>query len=248
MSFSLVVWKWANNTLPGRAESIYQSLGEGPPPRSIGGFDPDPFLSALEAIHGQPNTEACPYLVSVQEDLELPATWVDFSVSWREAALVAPAIASVASGFGLVAYDPQSGRLLPPGRPKHLVLEVEGRRPIYDPTSEEVAGALCELDSESPSFAILESAAGAYVQTAGASARLTVEWRTAPGPQFRHFVGGRRRLTLGNTAILSSGGQITVRRSQVLALAEALAVFHALLRDESPEELLQWEDVTHRFR
>lgn len=248
MSFSLVVWKWAQNDLPGRADSIYQILGEEPASASIGSFELDPFLSALEPLHGRPNTEECPYVLSAQEDLETPATWVDFSITWSAAASVAPAIAEVAARFGLVAYDPQSGRLLPPGRPKHLVLEVEGRSPVYDPTTEEVAAALHQLNSAAPSFAILESVSGAYVQAAGDPTRMTVEWRTDSDPQFRHFVGGRGGLSFGSTTIQASGGHVTVRRNQVLSLAEALPVFYALLRGESPEHLLRWKDVTRRFR
>ena len=133
------------------------------------------------------------------------------------------------------------------------VLEVEGRRPISDPTDEQIATALTELNSANPSFAILELPNKSYVQCAGAANQLTVEWRNYSGPSFKHFVGGkgvsvkRVLFSRGTTAIQTSATRILVRNDQVLTQEDALKVFLAFLHGQPLTERLQWTDVTSKF-
>jgi hypothetical protein len=134
-----------------------------------------------------------------------------------------------------------------------LILEVEDRAAIPNPTDEQIRSALGTLNSASPSFAILGSPDGSYVQCAGAADRLTVEWRTYSGSNFKHFVGGRSSNAVralysrGTTVIRTSASDVVVRNDQVLSQEDAEAVFLAFLHGEPLTGLLLWTDVTAQY-
>jgi len=130
-----------------------------------------------------------------------------------------------------------------------FVLQLESRAAISNPTDEQIRAALGKLNSANPSFAILESPDKSYVQCAGAAGRLTVEWRSASGSSFKHFVGGKARslFSRGTTAIQTSATRVTVRNEQVLTQEDAAAVFMAFLHGKPLTGLLHWTDVTSQL-
>jgi len=247
MSYDLYVWKWASNDSPGRIEPIIENIGDALLPPSVGVFDVDEFLASLAPMFGSRESEDCPFVADGGEDRENGTAWVTFNISWSAAKKVTPMISAAAAEAGLTAYDPQADRIPEPCRPKAFVVEIEGQKPIYDPTEQEVLSLLGRLDSRSRSFVILESSNGSYLQCAGHPKKLTVEWRANLSPNFRHSVGGKPRGSSATTKVPSSQGFVTVLERQVLTLQDAAPIFAAFLAKRPIDTLIEWSDVTARF-
>jgi hypothetical protein len=129
-----------------------------------------------------------------------------------------------------------------------MILEQEGLGPRAVTRVAEVEEALARMDRRTRSFVVLSNPTGAYVQTAGGPERLTVEYRVIATDSFRHFVLGRSGGGQDESSIETSGGSIRVQTSEVLTLADALAVFRAFLETGEPPSGYSLRETTEMFQ
>ncbi len=158
-------------------------------------------------------------------------------------------------GFWIMSAGPQ--RIwVPPARPLDtspvagFTLTLEGRGDIDDPSEAQVAAAAGWLDIEyGPGFLILERADGDYVQAAGGSAGLTVEWRTdAASPSFRHRVAATSADESGEMIPLQGHGRThPVLPNERLFARDAGLIFRDFLRGDDPTPRYAWHDITQQL-
>jgi len=219
------------------------------------------------ALNGPLAPRELPEDESAPADYSIGSQVVYAAFAWSKAEEAYSVLRNLAEKHGVGFFDvsgpdeevwlPSNGRIAlahsKRSQATHGVLQVEGRSSILDPTDEQIATALRGLNSTNPSFAILELPDKSYVQCAGAANRLTVEWRTYSGSNFKHFVGGKRTnaargmFSRGTTAIQTSATRVLVRNDQVLTQEDALAVFVAFWHGQPLTGLLRWTDVTSKF-
>lgn len=109
----------------------------------------------------------------------------------------------------------------------NLKLEIQGKPVLGAPTRQSVLAVLAQLNPEAPNFIILSRDDGSYVQTAGTSLRLTVEYRQAVSDGFQHFTVGRNPPDPCPTSI--AGISWNVHTSECLSLGDAQFIFTEFL-------------------
>jgi hypothetical protein len=124
------------------------------------------------------------------------------------------------------------------------ILEQEGRKPIPDPTTDQIEDQLSKINPRNRSFFTLSHRDGSYVQTAGASLRLIVEYRRVTSEAFTHVVLGRRAGDNGEISVNYSGGAIALLRKEILSIDEAIIVFKHFLETKSVPPEYHQRDVT----
>jgi hypothetical protein len=107
-----------------------------------------------------------------------------------------------------------------------MLFEQEGQPPISNPSWEDVASSLSSINPRERSFFVLSGKSG-YVQVAGAKLRLTIEHRKKGLFSSAHYRLGRAPVSSEEIDINYSGGAITVRKSEVLSLDDALKVLRS---------------------
>jgi len=129
-------------------------------------------------------------------------------------------------------------------KPKEMVLEVEGRNSIVNPTEDQVVSAISELRSHGPSFASLTDERGNYVQVAGGRPWCMVEWRQVkPLVHSRATSEGVRRPYEDGAMLNFSAGPIPLRSDEWLLLKQASEIFVAFLRRETLPASVQWRSI-----
>jgi hypothetical protein len=246
MSHDIAIWKWAGE--PEDAEAVFELFRtEHKAHPSLVRFDRKPLVEELERAFGDvlEDDDESPFLLEEITDEDglggsLPEIVV-FALSKLDAL---PKIAACAAKVGLHLHHP--GATTRPA-PK-LRLTVEGHPPIEDPTIDVLEEAVTALDSKrGPSFAVLQSSTGNYVQAAGDRRWLTVEWREHPGGKLRHLVAGHRPEDEREVLIMTLRGGLRIRRNEQLDARSALAIFRAFAAGEKPPEAFAWRDITSRF-
>jgi hypothetical protein len=129
-----------------------------------------------------------------------------------------------------------------------LTFEGEARAPVQGPSIEEVEAALQSIRPRGPSYFSLTDASGSYVQTAGAKARLILEYRQVRGFAFQHFVLGRAPEDSRPQSLNYSGGAIRLLTSEILTLKDALVVFRAFFVTRSIPTGYTLRDNTAMFK
>jgi len=243
VSFDL--WFWRPADVPLRdADAIYAWCGESPsawveqegdprggaivlqgsPHPGVEPFSPDLIGRAL----GEPVPEAVE--LSLTRTREGLVAYGTVSVGWPDAERLASELTSTLSRSGLTVYDPQADVVHPACPARRCWLLVEGRWEVGDPPLGLVLSSLDDLAVSGPTFAVLESVNGDYVQAAGTAAGLTVEWRRYSGQRFKHAVAGR-----------------SPAAGEVLDVAAARTIFSSFFRGEERTVGFAWRDVTERF-
>jgi hypothetical protein len=119
---------------------------------------------------------------------------------------------------------------------------------LRNPTADRIVNEISILRAGGPTFLILERSDGSYVQAAGESGRLTVEYRRSDGNNFEHFVLGRNEEAGSEFVISATCGPIRVYNNEILNTQEASAVFVSFLeRGETPKEYA-FRDSTSMFQ
>ena len=131
---------------------------------------------------------------------------------------------------------------------RKLSFEIEGEGVLENPTFPAIEAGLTRINPSGPSFFILSDDTGAYVQTAGAKARVTVEFRERDGAGFRHFVLGRASDDTTEFSIKYSGGAIRLRKNEILSLRDAGEVFRRFFESGSISERFSKRETTDMFK
>ena len=104
---------------------------------------------------------------------------------------------------------------------------------LSNPTLTQVEEQLNKLNRQLNTFVILENSENSYVQCAGNSHRLTVEYREHSQSNFKHFVIGKgeNKSPLRTTwVILPTGvGSLQIHQEEILSMEEASLIFKAFL-------------------
>jgi hypothetical protein len=139
-------------------------------------------------------------------------------------------------------------------------LTTEQAPPECDVTLEDVERGVAELASpQGPTYIILESGDGSYVQAAGTNDRYVVEARDVYGEGFRHWrafhpgsptgstvtIGYRQRCPKGEHPPRSC--PLTVRREEVMRLADVLVALTAYFTAGTRSDEVGWRDVSDEF-
>jgi hypothetical protein len=248
VSHDIAIWKWRGE--PGDPAAVFELFRtERKAHPSIVRFDRKPLVEELERVFGEvlEDDDESPFLLEEIADEDglggsLPEVVV-FALSPTKLDAL-PKIAACAARVGLHLHDPGAGaRRAPRNR-----LTVEGHPPIEDPTVDVLEEALTALDSKrGPSFAVVQSSTGDYVQAAGDRRWLTVEWREHAGSAFRHLVAGHRPEDEREVVIMTLRGGLRIRRNEQLDARSAIQIFRAFSAGEKRPDAFAWRDITSRF-
>lgn len=112
--------------------------------------------------------------------------------------------------------------------------------------------ALSKLHPATKSFFVLtDPGTGSYVQCTGSAERLTVELRKYASNGFRHYVigkgGNKSPLKVVWTTIESKAGTIQVHDTEVLNIANAVALFHSFYTTGDVPEAFTKRNVTKLY-
>jgi hypothetical protein len=119
---------------------------------------------------------------------------------------------------------------------------------VVEPPFAVIADSLRRISPRGPGFFSLTRDDGSYVQVAGATLRLTVEYRQDSNGTFRHFVLGTESI-LGRTRkqINSRAGQINLLANEVLTVDNAITVFRCFYETGKIPDGYTLRDDTARF-
>lgn len=107
-----------------------------------------------------------------------------------------------------------------------IVFSGDSMPDVSEPPFAVIADSLRRISPRGPGFFSLTRDDGSYVQVAGATLRLTVEYREVRGGSFRHFVlGAEANADRTAKQINSRSGQINLLANEVLTVNDAVVVF-----------------------
>jgi hypothetical protein len=129
-----------------------------------------------------------------------------------------------------------------------MKLEQENHEPILNATWSDVESALLSIHPKNHSFIILSNKKGSYVQTAGARLRLIIEHRQKSIFGFKHIVFGNPPENSERISINYSGGAISLNRSEILTVDDAISIFRAFFEGKEVPEKYLTRDVTNSKR
>lgn len=122
----------------------------------------------------------------------------------------------------------------------------EPERPLT--SLDEADALLARLEPSRRSYAIFTRPDGSYVQCAGGTKRMTVEYRVVePDGRLRHYVVGLAPVQGQLTQISCTVGPIELDLSQLLKLDHARTVVRAFLETGAIPDSFTATDVTERF-
>lgn len=139
-------------------------------------------------------------------------------------------------------------------------LTVEGQKDITRPSAEDIRRAIAEMALPlGPTYIILESSDGSYVQAAGSNGRFAIETRDVFGEGFRHWRASQPGAAGGGPAVVtfrqrcphgkhaSRGCPIAVLQSDVLSHTNVIAAIMQFAQDGSRSTELAWRDISADF-
>lgn len=128
-------------------------------------------------------------------------------------------------------------------------LEVEGRPPLSNPTSDEVRRALLDLRNYGPSsFASLTDDQGSYLQVGGGGVGCVLERRDLPARRHhRAYQDAPNKAFPDGTLLVFGGGQIAMRANEWFTARLVADVFVAFLEGRAPPDSVRWRDITDTF-
>ena len=111
-----------------------------------------------------------------------------------------------------------------------------------------IADSLRRISPRGPGFFSLTHDDGSFMQVAGATLRLTVEYREVRGASFRHFVlGAEANADRTMKQINSRSGQINLLANEVLTVDDAVIVFRRFYETGKVPDGYTLRDDTARF-
>jgi len=162
----------------------------------------------------------------------------------RNAHEAVPAIVETAKNMGLVVFDWQTAQILRPDGIKGLLLTVESKPVLKDPTLEQIAEAVDQLTTETPpTFVILEGRGEDYTQAASRGIGYVAEWRLHLGGKVKHLAARVReaKAQVDAQSLMTESGNEYVSNSDVKQIMGAYA------RGENPPDQFAWQDMTAVF-
>lgn len=90
-----------------------------------------------------------------------------------------------------------------------------------------VIDCLKNMNGETNSFCILSDNTLSYVQCAGSTDRLTIEYRKYEGMKFKHYVLGLKKLFKSETSVYFSGRNMPVKTNEIFNSVDAMEVFES---------------------
>lgn len=94
-----------------------------------------------------------------------------------------------------------------------------------EPSIDFVVDCLKNMNGETNSFCILSDNTLSYIQCAGSTGRLAIEYRKYEGIEFKHYVAGYRKLLKSETTVYFSGRDLPVKTNEVFNLVDAIEIF-----------------------
>ncbi|WP_207422806.1 hypothetical protein [Desertivirga brevis] len=115
-----------------------------------------------------------------------------------------------------------------------------------------IAEALASIDPDTKAFFILtETLSGSYLQCAGSKERLRVEMRLFSAEKFKHYVIGKlpakNPFEIVWTQIDCRVGPIRIHTSELLTLADAIALFQGFLLHSKVDGKYNLRNVTKQY-
>jgi hypothetical protein len=161
-------------------------------------------------------------------DYSLSRSVIHAAFSWSERRAAYQEVRKTAARHGVGFFDVsgKEGDIWWPVSGWALSCEAWGEIPL--PLNLDFGENLEKLDPTKNSFVILESANGDFIQCGGSKETCTVEFRRGDGPsKFKHYVVGHLGGSEEAASVPMSGGEVTVRRREVLGSEEATELFEA---------------------
>ena len=247
-TYDLGVWCWARNAERGDPEAVYRDACEERTHPAICEVDFSPFERLLGESFGNIHDGERHHVLlnDLPGETDPPVAFVE--VPWHHVEEVLPLLGTLAARLELSVWDPQAGRLVSPSRPKSFAFEMEGGKPVYDPTPGEVLDALGLLNAATgPSFALLAAGDGRFLQVSGTVDGVVVE-RGAPASDGLLVEAARRPDGPEGTRTVELAGGDSLERpgTEVFSLAGARAILAAFHRGEPFPPGLVWRPLPAR--
>jgi hypothetical protein len=130
-----------------------------------------------------------------------------------------------------------------------LLLETEKAVPVGRPAWEDVEDVIRLLGPRANGFVTLGEEGAGYVQAAGTSSRMTIEFRKETGSGgFRHCVLGVTAEAIRETSVNTASGRIRLMSNEVLSATEALEIFRAFFESRTVPAHYTQRDTTAMFQ
>jgi hypothetical protein len=92
-----------------------------------------------------------------------------------------------------------------------------------------IGSFLKQMNQETSSYCVLSLNDSCYIQCAGSSKKLTIEWRNSIDSGFRHYVIGRKQLVKTKRKLKYSAGEIDIMSNELLTYEDALVLFKSFM-------------------
>ena len=116
-----------------------------------------------------------------------------------------------------------------------------------EPSLEFIINCLKQMNGETNSICILSDKSFSYIQCAGSTERLTIEYRKYTGKKFKHYVIGFKKFFKSRTTIYFSSREISLKSNEVFCLDNAIEIFkNFYLKQEIPKEH-QLRNITNKM-
>ena len=123
-------------------------------------------------------------------------------------------------------------------------LEGDAVATIVDPDGEHIADRIKTLRAGGPSFLCLVASDGSYVQVAGSSRGVTIEYHRVHAAGFSHEVMGGLRSSRRTVTIRTSGGPVVVYGHERLKHVDAVRILTEFLHGRTVPSGYQARDIT----
>ncbi|HYE80813.1 MAG TPA: hypothetical protein VEG39_01465 [Clostridia bacterium] len=96
-----------------------------------------------------------------------------------------------------------------------------------EPSIDFVIDCLKNMNGETNSFCILSDNTISYIQCAGSTDRLAIEYRKYEGIEFKHYIIGHKKLFKNETTVYFSGRNMPVKTNEIFNLVGAIEMFES---------------------
>ncbi|MCB2362491.1 hypothetical protein [Clostridium estertheticum] len=130
-----------------------------------------------------------------------------------------------------------------------MVLVTENGYKILNPTKQQIANEICDLDGVDNSFAVLENDTESYIQVGGGPDDFTVEVRLySIDGNFTHWKAEYQQTSsIDMKNILISGSFVKVQESQILNIKTVQNLFESFADSDFLAKIVKWTDMTSMF-
>lgn len=253
----LLLWKWsASNRERGDVRAVERLVLRGLRHPALVTFDPEPFLEKWRQFNQELNRHQIP-LTSVCHQIKAGSRTLALRIEWNGGdERVLALFGRIVDAAGLTGCECGAGDLLPwcsPKRYKLTLYRIEaGPDRFFDPPLEEMVRMIARVDQRlGVYFAVLESAAGNYVQVTGREGLYYVEWREFYDPEFvkyGHYAAGVGEPSGEKVRLGESDFYVDVYESELLGREDVQLIFSAFYRGEQRPQWYHWRDITEEVK